>query len=105
MINIVFIRHADKAYSNSKGPPGCYQHDPPVIDSEEKISYRGNYLIKKYGVPKFCVVSPYLRTRQTLKGLLSDHLERTNDNPSKIPIIVEPLIAEFLGNQYGEPDV
>ena len=93
-ITIIFIRHGEKQFSNNKGPLNSYQHDSPIINNEEnlhEIKKTGEKLIKIYGEPNYCIISPYLRCRETLKYLL-----QSNINPS---IYVDPNISEYLGNQ------
>ena len=63
---IILIRHGEKLYSNSKGPFGSKAHDPPLVESSlRNVTNKGSELINKYGVPTQCIISPYLRTRQT----------------------------------------
>ena len=99
MVTIIWIRHAKKMYSNSKGPPGSYQHDPPLKpDQVLEIQSRAKELINLYGYPDKCYSSPYTRTRETTNILLSNIKEIT-------PLYILPEIGEFLGNQrYNDVD-
>lgn len=91
---IIWIRHAHKEYNNSKGPPNSYQHDSPLASNqEENIINKGKELINKYGFPDRCIVSPFKRTRDTAKLLISN---------TNIPIEICTNISEYLGNQRSD---
>lgn len=93
MVTIIWIRHGKKAYANSKGPDGCYQHDPPLKPKQNNIiTSRAKELIDLYGYPDKCYTSPYARTRETANVLLSQIEDIT-------PVYVLPDIGEYLGNQ------
>lgn len=93
MVTIIWIRHGKKAYANSKGPPGCRQHDPSIKPNQTlEIKSRAKELITTYGNPTRCYSSPYARTRETTDILLSEV-----DNI--IPVHYLPEIGEYLGNQ------
>jgi len=85
----IWLRHAEKAYDNGKGPPGSYVHDPPLVEGQEElIKRRAQQLIAMGGYPTDVFISPYLRTRQTYEHL---------------GVMVEPLVdanvSEYLGHQ------
>jgi broad specificity phosphatase PhoE len=94
---IILIRHGEKLYSNSKGPLGSKAHDPPLVENSlNNVINKGSELIEKYGIPTQCIISPYLRTRQTAKYLLKS----LEDSSDKLPqIIYDANISEYLGNQ------
>ena len=96
MCTIVWIRHAQKAYQNSKGPPGSYAHDPSIVENDiPNIISRSRQLKELFGSPNMCIASPYLRCRQTAATLFGEAKIDTN-------------ISEHLGYQKNrdlEPDV
>lgn len=94
MKTIIWIRHGIKEYDNSKGPPGCYQHDSPLApDQDDIIVNRGKFLIEKYGSPELCITSPFKRTRDTARLLTKD---------TDIPIEISTDVSEYLGNQKSD---
>ena len=97
----VWIRHAEKAYQNSRGPPGSYAHDPPIVkDDIKNIMECSKKLIEVFGFPTKCIASPYLRCRQTA-GYLTSHIPG-------IKIDIDVNISEHLGFQRNrdlQPDV
>lgn len=98
-LKIIIIRHAEKEFSNNKGPINSYQHDSPIKKSKThlfNITNKSNILIEKYGIPEICITSPYLRCRETLLCLLDKGPFEIDNLPK---IYVEPLLSEFLGNQ------
>jgi len=80
------IRHGVKMWNNGKNK--YLSHDPPL---DEKYNYK-IYEIKNILVNDFepnCILSsPFLRCRQTAEIL-------SNNN---IPIYIDPLLREYLGN-------
>ena len=95
-LTVVYIRHGHKEYSNSKGPVGKPKHDPGIKkETYDQIIQRGKRLVELYGAPTQCVVSPYLRTRQTGSLLTS-----TTDVKQ---LHVDRNISEFLG--FQQPDL
>lgn len=92
---IIWIRHGEKEYKNSKGPPGSYQHDPPLATNQEQIIIdKGKELIDAYGVPDKCLVSPYKRTRETAKLLLN--------NKTNVDIEIINSVSEYLGHHEND---
>ncbi len=92
----VWIRHADKLYNNEKGPFGCKQHDPGIIENAETlcdIDYLVRFLVQKYGIPQHIFCSPFLRTRQTAE-LLIKNLEKNYN--VKNEYVVYNTIYEYL---------
>lgn len=101
VIRVFFIRHAEKAYANGKGPKDAPMHDPPAKkEAEADTLARAKSLIELYGNPNVCIVSPYRRTRETAKWMLSLVDEKVRPEP-----VVDVTIAEFLGNQRPYKDV
>ncbi len=102
-LTIIYIRHAEKAYANGKGPADLPHHDPDILPEEEpKCQELGAHLIATYGPPDTVLSSPYLRARRTAALLVSAIPEAIRPN-----IVLDAQIAEFLGHQkrYKEPDV
>lgn len=91
MVKITFIRHGVKEYENNKGPYGSYQHDPDIKDFPNTIVF------DLYNKNKFkqIICSPYKRTRNTAMKI-KELLEK---NDIYVDLIIEPLAAEYLGNQ------
>ena len=93
MSRIIFLRHAEKKYKNSRNPKGLPAHDPPLKEGQEKkIIDKAKLIFQDHGMPTKVYCSPFLRTRQTLdiiKPLLGD----------QIPIEYSKEIEEFLGLQ------
>ncbi len=98
MATIVWIRHAEKAYANGKGPKGSTLYDPDIVSAEEsRIATTSRDLIEKYGPPQEILSSPYLRTRRT-----ADILAQTASVELKLPslpIRIDKNIGEYLGYQ------
>lgn len=92
---IIYMRHGEKAYANSKGPKGSKAHDPPLVaDIHDAIASVGEQVVAAYGIPTHCIVSPFLRTRHTAEHMLS------SIRPDLRPDIqVDVNISEYLGNQ------
>ncbi|CAH6418602.1 Hypothetical protein POVN_LOCUS321 [uncultured virus] len=94
-LTVIWIRHGQKAYDNGKGPADQPAHDPPIAEGHtDEIVERGKELIRLYGAPSICIVSPYRRTRETATYLLSSMEEKKR--PAQR---VDVNIAEYLGNQ------
>lgn len=92
----IYIRHAEKKYKDGFGKP---LHDPELtFNDTEKMRKLVNELIHLYGVPDVIVASPYRRTIQTAE-CLSSFLK------SKVPIIVDVNISEYLGYRKENIDV
>lgn len=101
MTYYIYIRHAEKAYSNGKGPQHLPKHDPPITEkSIESIQEIGSKLIKEYGIPDLIITSPYLRVQQTVEYLTSSIKKNINDK-----VHIDLNIAEYLGHQKDEIDL
>jgi len=91
---IVWIRHAEKSYSNGKAPRGEKQHDPGIRNDINPINTLVDELVSKYGYPSKIICSPFLRTRQTA-NVIKKRLQIRHD---KTPIFeINSLIREYLG--------
>jgi len=103
---IVWVRHAEKSYSNGRAPKGERQHDPGILNELNLINNLVDELIEKYGYPDRIITSPFLRTRQTTNVIK----KRLQIRHNKLPLIeVSPLIREYLGfcknkNDYADID-
>jgi broad specificity phosphatase PhoE len=94
-LTIVWIRHAEKTYSNNRGGFGCAQHDPEIKAEEfYRIKDHSKRLISRYGHPQLVFTSPYKRTRQTTQLMISEIEESL-----KPEVHVDSQIAEYLGYQ------
>src|SRR5579871_4500548 len=94
-MTIIWLRHGEKAYDNSKGPPGSLEHDPGLIkEAKKEIIGRAKELITLYGSPDWCLTSPYLRTRQTAQIMTS-----IIEEEQRPQVKVDVNVAEFLGYQ------
>jgi broad specificity phosphatase PhoE len=97
--SIIWIRHIEKEYKNGKSNrlgENKFQHDPGIIVNEEtnnRVKVLVSELVRKYGIPKTLIVSPFLRTRETSKIFLKE-LEEINITPD---IIYSTDVAEYLG--------
>ena len=102
----VYLRHANKAYANGKGPNGYPAHDPDLIEGEqEKCITTAHQLIQEYGIPeRILSCSPLLCARRTAQFLAQSVTEFTDITPI---IYTDPNLAEYLGNQkhFDYPDV
>jgi len=97
----IWIRHADKLYSNGKAPKGSPQHDPPLKKGEEeKAAELAQKLTSSYGLPHMVVSSPYLRARQTAISMVGASYEAlVNSNNEDITIHIDSKVCEYLGHQ------
>lgn len=94
----VYIRHADKEYSN--GDSETHKHDPGIlIDSPEYCCKKASELIKRYGIPFVIVCSPYKRTRETAIEMV-DFIQNTYATTVRIRVDVQ--LSEYLGNRRDE---
>lgn len=96
----LFIRHAEKSHRNGHpSQQGQYGYDP-VITPEGMVRAQqlGRRLVQKYGKPTRVVLSPYLRTRQTVFAMLSSLPK--DEWP---PLEVDVAISEYLGNHRHRP--
>lgn len=93
----IWIRHAQKEYSNSHAPKGKPLHDPDIVPgAQEKIDGLRAKLIETFGLPVWCFSSPYLRARTTADLLVG---------PLGTPVTYDPKIGEYLGWQKGTLDI
>ncbi len=91
----IFLRHAEKAYQN--GAAEDKKHDPPLTEKGRGTCIlKAEELIKLYGMPQIILCSPYRRCRETAEALRLGL--RNNDRKNEIAILVEPKLAEYLGN-------
>jgi broad specificity phosphatase PhoE len=94
-LTIIWIRHAEKAYSNNRGNIGCLQHDPDILLTEHpRVQEQSKRLITRYGIPQLVFTSPYKRARQT--AALMTEVCDINIRPE---VQVDVQISEFLGYQ------
>lgn len=92
-MSVIWIRHAEKAFDNGKGPIGSFQHDPDILKSDltkYEIKSLVLNLLFEYGYPDKIICSPFVRTRQTL-------YEMTQYINKDIEIEFSTLIGEYLG--------
>lgn len=92
---MLYIRHADKLYKNSKSSE--FPLDPGItVDGKNKAKERFKVLLSKYGIPERIISSPYLRARQTAQIAQNVIYESTEQ---LIPIFYDSNIGEYLGHQ------
>lgn len=91
----VFVRHADKKFSNCLIPPDGL--DPGILSTNRERSQAIILsFIEEWGPPTIIITSPYLRCRETsvlIRETLSEH------NFPLPSLYVEPLLGEYVGNQ------
>ena len=98
---MLYIRHGQKSYCNGKSLN--YSLDPDLTEfGRLNAKNRFEYLLNKFGIPDVIITSPYLRTRETAQIAQNVILEQTGQF---IPIMYDPLIGEYLGNQKNVPFV
>jgi broad specificity phosphatase PhoE len=98
MYTIVWIRHAEKAYNNSKGPKHQPLHDPPILESENaKINTVALDLAKRFGAPDHIFTSPFLRTRETAIKMHQAVASAGYKVPENLDVDV--TVEEYLGHQ------
>lgn len=93
----IWIRHAQKEYSNGKGPSGSKQHDSPIVSNFNTvldIEDVTKNIIDKHDLPDMIIVSPFLRTRQTAECII-DYIEE--NFKKKIDVVIDEDIHEYLG--------
>lgn len=93
----IWIRHAQKEYSNGKGPNGAKQHDSPIVSNFNTvldIEDVTKNIIDKHDLPDMIIVSPFLRTRQTAECII-DYIEE--NFKKKIDMVIDEDIHEYLG--------
>lgn len=87
----IYIRHADKNYTN--GSAEYFKHDPGIteigVERAKKIAIK---LIELYGKPSRIVSSPYRRTRET--SIIMNSMV----SPPLPEIEIDSNISEYLGN-------
>lgn len=90
-MRIIYIRHADKDFSN--GNSEYFKHDPGITEiGVERSKKIATQLIELYGEPNQIISSPYRRTRETsliLNSMLKNPLEE---------IKIDADLSEYLGN-------
>lgn len=93
----IWIRHAQKEYSNGKGPKGSKQHDSPILSNFNTvldIEDVTKNIIDNHDLPDMIITSPFLRTRQTSK-YMADYIEE--NFKKKVDICIDQDIHEYLG--------
>lgn len=97
---VIYIRHAEKEYSNNSAKINShYRLDPAITEKGIKESRKlCQKLIDMYGLPEIIYYSPFLRCRQTLGSFL-EQLKEMNYDTSQIKLIPNSEITEYLGNQ------
>jgi broad specificity phosphatase PhoE len=121
---MLYIRHAQKSYSNRKYP-SKYVDNNKNMSSETSEKYqnklvklledytkypldpditeegchhaivRFSYLLEKFGIPDVIVSSPFLRTRHTAHVAKDIIFAQTG---VAVPIICDSLVGEYLGH-------
>jgi broad specificity phosphatase PhoE len=99
-VTYLYIRHGPKEYSNGRGPKGAPQHDPHILKRFiPEIRNLGSRLIDSFNAPDLVILSPYLRTRETLAELSYDLPDIAHFS------FFDMNISEFLGFQHEELDI
>ena len=98
MYTVIWLRHAEKAYGNSKGPKDQPLHDPPILESEaDRIALVSIDLVKRFGPPTHIFTSPFLRARETAVKM---HMALENADYSRPnDLEVDVRVEEYLGHQ------
>lgn len=92
---MIYIRHGEKKYSNRKSK--TYPLDPELTEiGKKQVENKLIMLLDKYGIPEKILTSPFLRTRETASIA---QLMILKEKKVFVPIVVEPQIGEYLGNQ------
>ncbi len=93
---IHLIRHSEKQWDNGRKPKNSLgqSHDPPLEFEKGTLSASqlSEQLLMQEDQPSFIFCSPFLRCRQTAEAMVGD---------LNVPIIVCPLLREYLGNWKG----
>jgi len=90
----IYIRHAEKLYSNGEG--SVFKHDPGITEEGiEKTKLLTQFLVDKYGIPPFIVCSPYERTRRTAI-VMGQTLQQIYG--VQVTIKCDINLSEYLGN-------
>ena len=103
--NFIWIRHAEKKFSNGWGSTADRQHDPGIVENITPINNLVDNLVYKYGPPDKIICSPFLRTRQTSTVIKNRLLEKHNKDTK---IIISNEVKEYLGfckNYFGFADI
>lgn len=95
---MLYIRHAQKAYSN--GAVKEFSLDPALTDAG-RTAARSKFrqLIIQHGIPTRIICSPYLRARETAQIANEVVAEITN---SQVEITYDREIGEYLGHHHGK---
>ena len=95
-MRIIYIRHADKDFSN--GNSEYFKHDPGITEiGVERARKIATQLIELYGEPEQIISSPFRRARETsltLNSMLKNPLEE---------IKIDSDLSEYLGNHSDVP--
>lgn len=95
---MLYIRHAEKAYSNGKSLE--FSLDPPLTNKgRESAKVRFQELLAQFGAPSIIISSPYLRTRETAE-IAQEVINETTS--LTISIEYNPKIGEYLGNHTNK---
>jgi len=98
MYTIIWLRHAEKAYGNSKGPKDQPLHDPPILESEaDRITLVSIDLAKRFGPPTHIFTSPFLRARETAIKMHMALETAGYSRPKDLEVDVK--VEEYLGHQ------
>lgn len=93
---MLYIRHGPKAYANGKSD--VYPLDPELTEAGKLLAHeKFRQLLAHYQPPSQIISSPYYRARQTAQIAQSVILQLYS---IYVPIINDPVIGEYLGNQY-----
>lgn len=92
---IIYIRHSHDEEGNPE-----YRHDPVLTKHGEELAREaGKKLLDKYGVPDHVYVSPFRRTKYTMKAMLGKDVSKTE-------IHVDSRLARFFSsNERKDHDV
>lgn len=103
--NFIWIRHAEKKFSNGWGTNTDHQHDPGIVEDVAPINNLVDSLVDRYGMPDKIVCSPFLRTRQTSVAIRNRLAQRYN---KQVRMIINNDVKEYLGfcktNSYADLD-
>jgi len=103
--NFIWIRHAEKKFSNGWGSNTDRQHDPGIVEDITPINNLVDNLVHKYGLPDKIVCSPFLRTRQT-SIIIKNRLDQIYNK--QVKMVINNDVKEYLGfcktNDYADLD-
>lgn len=98
MYTIIWLRHAEKAYSNSRGPKDQPLHDPPILETEnDRIVLASTDLVKRFGPPSYIFTSPFRRARETAIKMHQALGLAGHRRPDAIEVDIR--VEEYLGHQ------